>query len=184
MGDIMFSEPTNKVAVALGSPSNRKKVYRYTQTQRNPFQGSYLHQIPGHHFIESLFLFQTLMERYPSQKLRDLSEEYGKRWIRFAVGQEPWEEYRLDGEEGEGNIMVINGRTGFEIRSRKEDEAEGAVCEEGERRYSEWETVAEVMGDIAKVGGVQLAELARWKWGTDDGVFRLAGLKGPYDDVV
>jgi hypothetical protein len=120
MGDIMFSEPTHKVAVALGPPSNKKIVYRYTQTQRNPSQGSPLHQMPGHHFVESLFLFQTLMERFPSRKLRDLSDAYGRRWIKFAAGDEPWEEYRLDDGAEEGKIMVINGRTGFEIRSRRD----------------------------------------------------------------
>jgi len=184
MGDIMFSEPTHKVAVALGPPSNKKIVYRYTQTQRNPFQGSPLHQIPGHHFVESLFLFQTLMERFPSRKLRDLSEAYGRRWIKFAAGDEPWEEYRLDDGAEEGKIMVINGRTGFEIRSRRDDEWESAVYEEGERRYRGWKMVAEIMGNIVKAGGVKLAESARWKWGTDDGVFRLAGLKGPYENTA
>lgn len=59
--------------------------------------------------------------------------------------------------------MVINGRTGFEIRSREDDERESAVCEEGKRRYVGWEVVAEVMGNIASTGGVELAEASRWK---------------------
>jgi hypothetical protein len=44
--------------------------------------------------------------------------------------------------------------------------------------------VAEIMGNIVKAGGVKLAESARWKCGTDDGVFRLAGLKGPYENTA
>jgi hypothetical protein len=68
---------------------SKKKVYRYTTTMRNPFPGSAFHQIPGHHFIDILFLFQTLRERYPSERLRDLSEEFGKRWIRFAIWEKP-----------------------------------------------------------------------------------------------
>jgi hypothetical protein len=99
MGDIMFSEPIHRLALSLAS--SKKKIYHYTQTIRNPFQGSLLHQIPGHHFIDLLFLFQTLRERYPSQKLRDISEEYGRRWIRFAAGEMPWEEYKLGEGDGE-----------------------------------------------------------------------------------
>jgi hypothetical protein len=177
MGDIMLSEPFHKLAASLGSPSSNKRVYRYTQTLRNPFQGSLLHQIPGHHFIELLFLFQTLRDRYPSQKLRDISEEYGRRWIKFAVGRNPGRKYRLDGGEGEGRIMVINGRSGFEIRSRREDEMEG------ERRYVGWVVIEEIMRDLVYEGGVRKGGV-KWKGGTDDGIFRLAGLKNPYEDNV
>ena len=65
MGDIMFSEPSHKFVNYLASqPSTHKKhAYRYTMTMRNPFPGSNLHQIPGHHFVDLLFLFQTLRER-------------------------------------------------------------------------------------------------------------------------
>jgi hypothetical protein len=130
-----------------------------------------------------LFLSQTLMERYPSQKSRDLSEEYGRRWIKFAIGEEPWEEFRLDGEDDDGKIMAINGRTGFEIRSKREDEAESGISEEGERRYREWGVIGEIMGDLVRDHGLGRVQEARWKWGTDDGIFRLAGLKGSCDEV-
>jgi hypothetical protein len=100
-----------------------------------------------------LFLFGTLRERYPNQKLRDLSDEFGKRWLRFGVGLAPWEEYVLDGREGEGEIMVINGRNGFDLRSRKEDVEESMLTEEGERRYVAWETMMELMGGIASEQG-------------------------------
>jgi len=182
MGDVMFSEPIHKLAVSLAS-SKKKKVYRYTQTIRNPFQGSLLHQIPGHHFIDLLFLFQTLKERYPNQELRDISEEYGKRWIKFAVGEEPWEEYKL-GSKDEEKIMVINGRKGFEIRTRREDELESAINEEGKRRYAGWEVIGEIMADLVNSNGVEGAVEVKWKWGTDDGIFRLAGLNDPYRDII
>ena len=179
MGDIMFSEPIHKLAVSLAS-SEKQKVYRYSQTIRNPFPGTLLHQIPGHHFIDLLFLFQNLRDRYPSQKLKDISEEYGRRWIRFAVGEEPWEEYKIDQEK----VMVINGRTGFEIRTRRKDELESALSEEGVRRYAGWEVIGEIMEDLVKRDGLGRATDVKWKWGTDDGIFRLAGLDGPYEDVI
>ena len=179
----MFSEPIHKLAGSLASLGS-KKVYRYTQTLRNPFQGSLLHQIPGHHFVEVLYLFQTLVERYPSQKLKDISEQYGKRWISFAAGEEPWEEHKLDGGEGDGKIMVINGRTGFEVRSRYNDEVESKISEEGERRYAGWEVTREIMEALANEGESGRGESVRWNWGTDDGIFRLAGLEGPYENIL
>jgi hypothetical protein len=123
-----------------------------------------------HHFIDLLFLFQTLRERHPSQKSRGISEEYGKRWIKFSVGEEPWEPYRLDGGVEEGKVMDINGRTGFEVWSWKEDEVEIAMSEEGERRYVGWEVIGEILGGIVKSHGVKAAEDVKWKWATDDGI--------------
>ena len=40
------------------------------------------------------------------------------------------------------------------------------------------------MQDLVKDAGVGMAEDVRWKWGIDDGIFRLARLKGPYGDVA
>jgi hypothetical protein len=185
MGDLMFSEPSHKFVNYLASQHspNKKKIYRYTMTMRNPFPGSNLHQIPGHHFIDILFLFQTLRERYPTKRLRNLSEEFGKAWLRFGVGKEPWDEFKKG--EGEEKIMVFNGVDGCSLRSRKEDERLSAGAEEGERRYKGWEAIAEVMGDLAKAKrGVVSAEETRLAWGPDGGVFRLIGLKGPYGVVI
>lgn len=180
MGDIMFSSPTHNLAQALASAPN-KKVYRYTQTLRNPFPGSPLSHVAGHHFIELLLLFGPLSERYQTQKLKDISEEYGRRWLRFVVGEEPWAQYETGNEE---KIMVINGRTGFELRTREEDVVESEVSEEGARRYKGWGAVREVMQDLAKEKGIVKAEEARMEWGTDGGIFRLAGLLGPYGIVL
>lgn len=166
VGDIVFSQPAHKLINHLASiPATsplKKKLYRYTMTMRNPFPGSNLHQIPGHHFIDLFFLFQTLQERYPSQKLRDLSQEFGKAWLRFGVGKEPWEEFKKG--EGEENIMVFNGVDGCSLRSRVEDERLSAVAEEGERRYKGWEAIAEVFEGLAKEKGSVEAEQVRVDW--------------------
>ena len=123
MGDVIFSEPTHKLAssLAIQKAPYKKKVYRYAMTMRNPFLGSPLHQIPGHHYIDLLLLFGTLMERYPTQRLRDLSEEFGRRWLRFGARLEPWGEYEVVGEEDDGKIMIISGTEGFTVKSRKQD---------------------------------------------------------------
>ena len=150
---------------------------------RNPFPGSALHQIPGHHFIDLLYLFQTLRERYPTKRLRDLSEDFGKAWLRFGAGEEPWAEFKSGQEEEK--IMVFNGVNGCSLRSKKEDEIMSANAEEGKRRYAGWDTIAEVFDDLAKgQKGVVAAEQARLAWGPDGGVFRLVGLKGPYGVII
>lgn len=185
MGDIMFSEPSHKFVNYLASqPSTHKKhAYRYTMTMRNPFPGSNLHQIPGHHFVDLLFLFQTLRERYPTKRLRNLSEEFGKAWLRFGVGKIPWPEFKKG--EGEEKIMVFNGVDGCSLRTREEDEGLSARSEEGERRYKGWDAIADVFTNLAKgKNGAEGAEDARLAWGPDGGLFRLIGLNGPYGVVI
>ena len=187
MGDVIFSEPIHKLAnsLAVQMGPRKKKVYRYTMTMRNPFPGSPLHQIPGHHYIDLLFLFGTLMDRYPTQRLRDLSTEFGRRWLRFGAGLEPWAEYEITGMEHDGQIMVISGTEGFAMKSRKQDEAESRLAEEGPRRYAGWEAIGQVMENLV-IGdrGVIHGEEARRKWGPDGGLFSLIGLKGPYGVVL
>ncbi|CZR55142.1 uncharacterized protein PAC_05028 [Phialocephala subalpina] len=175
--DLMFSHLIHSLSHHVAK--SNKKVYRYHQTIRNPFPGSGMHQIPGHHFIELLFLFGTLRERYPSQKLKDISDEYGKRWLKFAVGEASWPEYGA-GESGEENIMIICGGEGFDLRTRREDELKSATASEGERRYKAWEVIEEVMGSL----GEEKGEEVRMSWGPDGGFWRLAGLEGPYGVVL
>lgn len=180
MGDVMFSQPAHKLTRALASSTNphKMKVYRYHQSIRGPFLGDHF-QIPGPHSIEQLFLWGTMRDSYSSQKLRDISDEYGKRWIAFGNGKAPWQEFGA-----EQNIMVIDGRKGFELRTRSEDEAESKWAEEGERRYKGWEVFEEVMVDLVEERGIEGAARARMEWTTDGGINRLAGLKGPFGGVL
>lgn len=57
-------------------------------------------------------------------------------------------------------------------------EVESEINEEGERRYKQWEIIGEIMENL----GLENGELARWRWGTDDGIFRLSGSAGPYEE--
>ena len=138
-----------------------------------------MYNIPGPHSIELFFIFGVLRDRYPNRKLVDVSDGYGERLIAFAARRSPWKEY---GEEG--NIMVIEGRKGFDLRSRMEDEVESVLSEEGERRYKAWEVVEEVMQDLSKSeGGVSGGVKARFQWCTDGGIFKLAGFNGHLDTL-
>jgi hypothetical protein len=162
LGDFAISEPAHNLSRALTTKS-KKKIYRYTMTMRNPFPGSSLHQIPAHHFIELLFLFGTLRERYPTQRSKDLSDEFGKRWLKFGVSIGPWDEYKFDGSEEDGKLMLISGAEGWLVKTRKRDEEESKNAEEGERRYAAWEALSSVMKAIAsgEKGEVQGEEMKR-----------------------
>lgn len=46
--------------------------------------------------------------------------------------------------------MVVNGRTGFEIRSRDYEELETKISEEGGRKCAGWEVTREIMGALAR----------------------------------
>lgn len=117
--------------------------------------------------------------------LRHLSEEFGRRWLRFANGEAPWEEFRLDGKEEDGKIMIVSGKEGWIVKSRKQDHEESRLAEEGPRRYEAWEAIGSAVRDLAtgERGNAQ-GEEARLAWGPDGGIFRLAGLKGPAGVVL
>ena len=105
----------------------------------------------------------------------------GKAWLRFGVGEGPWEEFTSTAEM----IMVFNGVDGCSLRSREDDERISAAAEEGERRYRGWEAIAEVFKELTKdEKGIVGAEETRLSWGPDGGLFRLMGLKGPYGVVI
>lgn len=148
VGDLLFSQPTDAVCDSLTT----KKIFRYTLTARNPFPGSVYTMAPGHHFLDLLFLFLTLRDRYPNPTYTAIAEGFASRWIKFANGEEPWPKYRVsdeNGEAGEGTIAVINGINGWTFRSKEEDKALSAASEEGPRRYEQWKTISQVFSHLA-----------------------------------
>jgi hypothetical protein len=120
-----------------------KTVYRYNVALRNPFPGSVFTEIQGHHFLDVLFLFMTLSERYPSDRLRRVSAGFARRWIKFANGIPPWEEYHLTHE----SIAIVDDHHGWTCRTRSQDmEAQRSFDGSGQRRYEAWETAAGILG--------------------------------------
>ncbi|KAH6661674.1 Alpha/Beta hydrolase protein [Halenospora varia] len=150
-GDLLFSEPAHNLCNSL---AGNKKIFRYTLTARNPFPGSIYSQVPGHHFLDILFLFLTLRDRFPSPVYAAIAEGFASRWITFAYGDAPWEEYsapkadrvRVNKGEARGNIAVVSGREGWVVRNRVQDEEESKKSEEGERRYKQFEIIQRVLG--------------------------------------
>jgi hypothetical protein len=147
-------EPTHALAWSLAaneqqrsnklSPS--KKLYRYNLTLRNPFPGSPLYSIAGHHFIELLFQFMTLRERYPTPRLQDISTDFARRLIKFANGEAPWSPYEADKQ----HIAVVSSRDGWQVYTREEDVRQGGINEEGGRRYEAWEVVEKVLAGLGE----------------------------------
>ncbi|KAH9224255.1 Alpha/Beta hydrolase protein [Leptodontidium sp. 2 PMI_412] len=146
-GDLTFSQSTHSLtnSYALKQKkqqqlSSHKTIYRYSLELRNPFPGSIFYGVAGHHFIELLFQFQTLKERYPTDRLRAISTEFSQRLIKFAVGAAPWSPYEAD----EQRIAVVSSRDGWQVFTREEDMQQALLCEDGGRRYDAWEVMEEV----------------------------------------
>ncbi|KAJ4983659.1 para-nitrobenzyl esterase [Stagonosporopsis vannaccii] len=152
LGDIIFDAPIHALCRHLTSrpptqnfpphppkeTEKRKRLYRYLFDVGNPFLTSPLYRVP-HHWVDVYFLFGTLAFRFPTQKLRDLSEQHGRTWVRFANGEAPWAEYGEgrreecieSGREGEGGggmekegvFIVADEAEGWAQRPLRDDEA-------------------------------------------------------------
>ncbi|KAF2454726.1 Alpha/Beta hydrolase protein [Lineolata rhizophorae] len=124
--------------------SKKKRVYRYNMCISNPFTGSELSVIAGHHFVDVLYLFLTLTFRTPSQRDRfyaRMAVEMGRKWILFGNGLPPWEaEY--DAENG--NIAVLDDWRGRTVRTKDEDMRMSKEDPWSERRYRAWDILREV----------------------------------------
>ncbi|KAH7403893.1 Alpha/Beta hydrolase protein, partial [Cadophora sp. MPI-SDFR-AT-0126] len=152
VGDLTFSQSTHSLTHSYAvnqqqhpsKTSSSKTIYRYSLELRNPFPGSIFYGVAGHHFIELLFQFQTLIERYPTARLRTISTEFAQRLIKFAVGEAPWSPYEAE----EQRISVVSSRDGWQVYTREEDVRQQGLSEDGGRRYSEWEMMEEVWAGL------------------------------------
>ena len=147
IGDLLFSAPIHRLANILadtGASGVKRKIYRYSIALSNPFAGSTHSFAPGHHFIEILYLFLTLLDRYPTRRGRWLerqARETARRWITFAHGQAPWDEYRVPAGSSDASgakIAIADDIHGWTTRTLAEDEEISKSDPWGERRYAAW----------------------------------------------
>ena len=145
VGDAMFSWPCHELVNVLGSQVSGKKrnVYRYSFCLSNPFPGTPFNFVTGHHFVEILFLFLTLLDRYSSRRngwLARQAKDTARRWITFANGHAPWEPYIVssNGSSDDSKIATCDDLVGWSIRTLKEDEEVSKNDPWGERRYAGW----------------------------------------------
>ncbi|KAH7166571.1 Alpha/Beta hydrolase protein [Dactylonectria macrodidyma] len=153
-GDVMFSLPCHKLLQTATQSS--KQIYRYTLSLRNPFPGSFLSGVLGHHFIELVYQFMTLMERFPLQKQRDISIGFARKWTAFAYGEDPWAPYMLADE----TIAVADSREGWVVRTRSKDMETSADDEGGQRRYTKWEALDAVFSELGDGAVAAVAALS------------------------
>ncbi|KAK4935544.1 hypothetical protein LTR10_023407 [Elasticomyces elasticus] len=128
IGDMMYSAPYDKLANMLGQdgPSKTRNIYRYAFGLSNPFPASDHSFVTGHHFVEILFIFLTLLDRYPKHRDNWLAKqacETARRWITFAHGQQPWDEYVVhDTDERQAKIAVCDDLQGWTVKTVAQDE--------------------------------------------------------------
>ncbi|KEF56454.1 uncharacterized protein A1O9_08035 [Exophiala aquamarina CBS 119918] len=124
IGDVLFSVPIDKLAKILataetsGIEARRRKIYRYSIAFSNPFADSTRSFAPGHRFGEILYLFLTVLERYPARRGKWLEQQArgtARRWITFAYEQAPWDDHRIsaDGTDAsEAKIAIADDLQG------------------------------------------------------------------------
>jgi carboxylesterase type B len=158
LGDLMFNSNYHLLCKALSSNANRKarKIYRYHFCLSNPIPGNTHSFVTGHHFVEILYLFLTLFDRYPTHRdewTKRQALETASRWITFANGDPPWEEYSaLDGRAGEAKIAIADDLVGWTTRTVDEDERVSRNDPWGSRRYAGWRAF-EAAFEALKVDG-------------------------------
>lgn len=122
-GDFAFNEPASKLIHSLPTTSNNNhKIYRYQVCLSNPFPGSVYSYVPGHHFVELMYLFLTYLERYPPHRdnfFARVAKDLALRWISFANGRAPWDEYSKDSGY---KIAIFDDLRGIDVRTREQDE--------------------------------------------------------------
>ncbi|EXJ58668.1 hypothetical protein A1O7_06096 [Cladophialophora yegresii CBS 114405] len=150
VGDLLFSQPIHNMANELtlynATPAGsvkKRKIYRYSFGLTNPFPGSDHSFVTGHHFVEILFLFLTLLDRYARHRDRWLekqAKETAKRWIVFANGKEPWDEYvvRQKAGIGDARMAVCDDIRGWHVKTVSQDREESKSDPWGPRRYDGW----------------------------------------------
>ena len=165
-GDIFLSEPMQRLADIVAEPpsssdtdtkegTRRKKVYRYHFALVNPIPGSHHYMVPGHHFVEILYIFLNLLDRFPKSRdgfYRRQSLETARRWIAFANGKEPWAEYVPVSKGGEGILAICDEAEGWVERSRELDLRISRESVLGERRYEGWERIRKFFECLEKEG--------------------------------
>jgi carboxylesterase type B len=159
LGDMIFSAPVEGLCKRLSLPRSdrvRRNVYRYTFCLSNPFPGSICSFVPGHHYVEILFVFLTLLDRYPTHRgewAKRQAKETARRWISFANGKHPWEPIAMAGKGGDmskSRIAICDDLAGWTTRSVREDEELSKGDPWGERRYDGWRAFVTAFDALAE----------------------------------
>ena len=130
-GDLIFQETIRETARELVKAS--KPVYYYHFDFVNPFPDPFFGGV-AHHFVDVLFVFQTLHDVYPDELSKKVSWDMGRYWVSFAAKGKPdgWEDFK------EGIIAVADPKEGWVQRTEKED------CQSPWRRTDRWDLIQKI----------------------------------------
>ena len=158
LGDVWLTEPIHSIADAVSEKG--KEVYRYACCLSNPWPGSDVSFMTGHHFVEILFLFLTLCERYPRTRngfLEKQAKEMARRWIAFANRRAPWPKYTKE----ERVMAVCDDRVGWDDRTRDLDEKISEADVWGRRRYKGVELMRRAWREMEQSQGEEVVNARR-----------------------
>ncbi|VUC23416.1 unnamed protein product [Clonostachys rosea] len=199
LGDLIFSTPCHELGKRLTAQRDEKKrnVYRYSFCLSNPFPGSICSFAPGHHFVDILFVFLTLQERYPTHRnnwAARQAQETARRWITFANGHTPWDPCFTGAEasETETKIAICDDLSGWSVRTIEEDEEMSKKDPWGERRYPAWRVMSHALDSLRNGPGdaternhrltMTRLRLLQFAYGSD-GLLKVSGLE-PFSTLV
>ena len=113
-GDLIFQQVIRDAARELVKAGI--KTYYYHWDYPNPFPAPFFGGV-AHHFVDCLFLFQTLHDIYPTDLARQISETMGRYWITFAATGTPdgWKLFN------DGIVAVVDPNEGWVQRTVEED---------------------------------------------------------------
>ncbi|KAH6703175.1 Alpha/Beta hydrolase protein [Leptodontidium sp. MPI-SDFR-AT-0119] len=112
--DIGFYAPL--ITIASGFPG---KSYVFHFNERNPWKGRY--QGVATHILDAAFLFQNYNE-FLDESQRESAETFGKHFIKFVAGREPFPEYSA--EKGGAMVYGAEGERQKFVTSKKSEDVQ------------------------------------------------------------
>jgi carboxylesterase type B len=149
-GDLIFQQAIRDSArefVKAGKPT-----FYYHWDYPNPWPAPFFGGV-AHHFVDVLFVFQTLHEIYPNDLARKIAEDAGRYWVSFAAKGKPdgWKEFN------EGIVAVVDPSEGWVQRTVEEDRKSPL------RREDKWDLIAKIQ-PYGQVWGDQMANRRDGLW--------------------
>lgn len=150
----------------------------------------------GHQFVEILYLFLTLQDKYPTHRnswAARQARETARRWITFANGHAPWDPSFIIGanttleSENESKIAICDDISGWTVRTLKQDEEMSKNDPWGERRYAGWRAILDAFDSLRTIPDEQARDysyrltmtrlrLLQFVYGTE-GMVKVSGLE-------
>jgi carboxylesterase type B len=149
-GDLIFQQAIRDSAREFVKAG--KRTFYYHWDYPNPWPAPFFGGV-AHHFVDVLFLFQTLHEIYPNDLARKIAEDMGRYWVSFVAKGKPdgWKEFN------EGIVAVVDPSDGWIQRTVEEDHQNPL------RREYKWDLIAKIQPH-GQVWGDQMSNRRDGLW--------------------